>query len=339
MALLLGVDVGTTSVKAGVFDATTARLSPSPARSTGSTTPAPDRAELDPETYWRRPRSARPARPCATAGADAAATSPRSPSRARARPSSRSTATAARSGRPSSGSTTGPRAEARELGRALRRRGRLRRRPASRRSTRPGRPASSCGGGATSRRCSTPRARFLLVEDFLLHRLTGRFVTEGGVQCTSLLYDIRRRRLVGRRCSTSLGHRRRDGCPSSRRPGERRSGRSGRMPRTRSACRRDRPVVAGGMDQGAGAVGVGNVGPGIVSESTGGALTLQASVDRHGGDPSRQTPVYVHSAPGPLPVLPGLPDRRDGPDLVPRPVRRRGGRSRRPPRAGTPTTC
>ena len=57
-------------------------------------------------------------------------------------------------------------------------------------------------------------------------------------------------------------------------------------------------VVAGGMDQGAGAVGVGNTGPGIVSESTGGALTLQASVDRHGRDPSRQTPVYIHSAPG-----------------------------------------
>jgi xylulokinase len=56
-------------------------------------------------------------------------------------------------------------------------------------------------------------------------------------------------------------------------------------------------VIAGGMDQGAGAVGVGNLGGGVVSESTGGALTLQASVDRHGGDPTRQTPVYVHSAP------------------------------------------
>ena len=57
-------------------------------------------------------------------------------------------------------------------------------------------------------------------------------------------------------------------------------------------------VVAGGMDQGAGAVGVGNTGPGVISESTGGALTLQATVARHGGDPSRQTPVYIHSAPG-----------------------------------------
>jgi C4-dicarboxylate-specific signal transduction histidine kinase len=52
------------------------------------------------------------------------------------------------------------------------------------------------------------------------------------------------------------------------------------------------------MDQGAGAVGVGNVRPGIVSESTGGALTLQAAVDRPDGDRTRRTPVYVHSAPG-----------------------------------------
>jgi xylulokinase len=57
------------------------------------------------------------------------------------------------------------------------------------------------------------------------------------------------------------------------------------------------PVVAGGMDQGAGAVGVGNVGAGMVSESTGGALTIQAAVDHHGGDPTGRTPVYIHSAP------------------------------------------
>ena len=39
-------------------------------------------------------------------------------------------------------------------------------------------------------------------------------------------------------------------------------------------------VAAGGMDQSVGAVGVGNVAPGILSESTGGALTMQASIGR-----------------------------------------------------------
>src|SRR3989304_1951229 len=58
------------------------------------------------------------------------------------------------------------------------------------------------------------------------------------------------------------------------------------------------PAGAGGMDQGGGAVGVGNVAAGVVSESTGGALTLQASIERSDGDRTRRTPVYVHSAPG-----------------------------------------
>jgi xylulokinase len=58
------------------------------------------------------------------------------------------------------------------------------------------------------------------------------------------------------------------------------------------------PVVAGGMDQGAGAVGVGNIAGGMISESTGGALTIQAAVDHHGGDATGRTPVYIHSAPG-----------------------------------------
>jgi sugar (pentulose or hexulose) kinase len=137
--------------------------------------------------------------------------------------------------------------------------------------------------------------RFLLVEDLMLHRLTGRFVSEGGVACTSLLYDIRSHDwwppmldVVG------IGPER---LPELIRPGD--------VAGTLTAAAADAlglprsvVVVAAGMDQGAGAVGVGNVGGGIVSESTGGALTLQATVDRPDGDPARQTPVYVHSAPG-----------------------------------------
>ena len=38
--------------------------------------------------------------------------------------------------------------------------------------------------------------------------------------------------------------------------------------------------------------------PRLQSESTGGALTLQATVDRSDADSTRQTPVYVHSIPG-----------------------------------------
>ncbi len=137
--------------------------------------------------------------------------------------------------------------------------------------------------------------RFLLVEDFLLHRLTGRFVTDGGIQCTSLLFDIVRRRWWDEMLDAVGIDERRLAEPVE--PGAV----VGRLTTSAAAALGLAPgsiVVAGGMDQAAGAVGIGNTGPGIVSESTGGALTLQASVDRHGRDPSRQTPVYIHSAPG-----------------------------------------
>ncbi len=138
-------------------------------------------------------------------------------------------------------------------------------------------------------------SRYLLVEDLLLHRLTGRFVTEGGVQCTSLLFDIRSGAWWDEMLEAV-------GIDASRLPELARPGDAvGTLTRGAAAAlglSTRVMVVAGGMDQGAGAVGVGNVRAGMVSESTGGALTLQASVAHHGADQTRQTPVYIHSAPG-----------------------------------------
>ncbi len=138
-------------------------------------------------------------------------------------------------------------------------------------------------------------ARFVLVEDFLLHRLTGRFVTEGGVQCTSLLYDIVHH--AWWQPMLDLLELSPSRLPELASPGDV-VGTLHPLAADALGLPSSALVIAGGMDQGAGAIGVGNVGPGMVSESTGGALTLQASIDQHGADPTRQTPVYVHSAPG-----------------------------------------
>jgi xylulokinase len=137
-------------------------------------------------------------------------------------------------------------------------------------------------------------ARFLLVEDFILHRLTGRFVTDGSVACTSLLLDIRTEAWWDPMLDAV-------GVDASRLP---EIAAPGSIVGTLTVAAAEAlglpaalPVVAGGMDQGAGAIGVGNTGPGVISESTGGALTVQATVAQHGGDPTGQTPVYIHSAP------------------------------------------
>jgi xylulokinase len=291
MGLLLGLDVGTTSVKAGLFDAGGARLATAGVEYRLDY-PGPDRAQLDAETYWRASQAAvREVMAAAGAGRDDVAAISISSQGETVVPVD------------GSGNPLAPAliwldnralAEAREIGDAL---GEARIYDVT------GVPSV----GPTWSACKilwwrrhepavfAEASRFLLVEDFLLHRLTGRFVTEGGVHCTSLLLDIRANDWWDEMLDVV-------GIDPARLPDLVRPGDAvgtlgpaaadalGLSPRTL--------VVAGGMDQGAGAVGVGNVRAGMISESTGGALTLQASVDRHGGDPSRQTPVYIHSAPG-----------------------------------------
>jgi len=291
MDLLLGLDVGTTSVKAGLFDAAGARLA-SAGEEYRLAHPGPDRAELDAETYWIASQAAiRRVIAAAGVGRDDVA--------ALAVSSQGETVVPV----DAAGRALGPAlvwldnralAESRELAEAF---GEARVYDVTGVPTMvPTWPACKILWWRRHEPDVFSAARkFLLVEDALLHRLTGRFVTEGGVQCTSLLFDVNRHDWWGEMLeAVGIGPAQ---LPELIRPGA--------VAGTLSPAAADALglstrvlVVAGGMDQGAGAVGVGNVRAGMVSESTGGALTLQASVHRHGGDPSRQTPVYVHSAPG-----------------------------------------
>ncbi len=290
MDLLLGLDVGTTSVKAGLFDPSGRCLAV-----TGEEYrlhhPSADRAELDAETYWSASRSA-VRRVVASAGAgreDVAALAVSS--------QGETVIPVDGAGRPLAPAMVWldnrALAESREIASAF---------TDARIYDVTGVPAMAPTWSACKilwwRRHEpdvfAASRRFLLVEDFLLHRLTGRFATEGSVHCTSLLFDIRAHRWWDEMLAAvgiDAGR-----LPELVRPGDDVASLSPGAAEALGLSTRVR-VVAGGMDQGAGAVGVGNVGPGIVSESTGGALTLQASVANHDGDPTRQTPVYVHSAP------------------------------------------
>lgn len=291
MATLLGLDIGTTAVKAGLY-ADDGRLLAIAGEEYRLGTPAPDRTELDPERYW--------AGTCAAVRRVVAA--------AAVEPGSIEAVAVS-----SQGETVIPvDPDGRAIGpaivwldnRAAVEAGTLEARFGADRiydvtgipSVVPTWPACKLlWWRANDPDLFARTDRFLLVEDFILHRLTGRFVTDAGIQSTSMLFDIVERRwwpemleAVGideRRLAEPMG------------PGEV----AGRLTATAAEAlglAEGTLVVAAGMDQGAGSVGVGNLAPGIVSESTGGALTLQATVQSHGGDPSRQTPVYIHSAPG-----------------------------------------
>jgi xylulokinase len=291
VTLLLGLDIGTTSVKAGLFDAAGRQVA-ADGREYRLSHPAPDHVEIDAETWWTSAVAAVRgvlAAPGVEPGAIAAM----------AVSSQGETVVAVDAdGRP-----LGPAlvwldnratAEARELGEHF---------DNALVYDRTGVPDVNPTWPAAKLlwwRRHEPvlfrdAARFLLAEDFVLRRLTGRFVTEGGIQCTSMLFDIVR----GGWWADALDA---VGVGPERLP-EIAAPASVVGALTLSASEAfglpaGLPVVAGGMDQGAGAVGVGNTRSEVVSESTGGALTVQAAVARHGGDPSRQTPVYIHSAPG-----------------------------------------
>jgi xylulokinase len=289
--LLLGIDAGTTSVKAGLYDPEGKELATASVEYVLQT-PQPGRVELDPEVYWRSLVTAvrRSLHEAGLPGSRVAALGVSSQGETLIPVSDRGLALAPAIVWLDSRAVD----EARQLALEF---------DAARVYATTGIPAI----GPTWPACKLlwwnrhepelfrDAARFLLVEDYLLFQLTGRFATEGGVQSSSLLYDIVHHRWWQDALdAVGVG-----------------PGRLGELTEPGSPVGHLRPeaaeelglkgevqVVAGGMDQGAGAVGVGNFEPGVLSESTGGALAVTASIDRPDGDPTGQTPVQVHSAPG-----------------------------------------
>lgn len=143
--------------------------------------------------------------------------------------------------------------------------------------------------------------RFLLAEDFLVERLTGECVTEWSLQSSSLLLDIHTRQWwepmldvvgigperLGRLIApgTIVGHLTHAGAEW--------------LGLTTAAV-----VVSGGLDQVVGAIGAGNLGPGYVTEVTGGALAIVATLERPSFDVHSNVPVHIHALPDNYCLLP-----------------------------------
>jgi xylulokinase len=147
-------------------------------------------------------------------------------------------------------------------------------------------------------------ARFLLVQDYLIYRLTGRIVTDGSISCTTLNYDLIKKvwwtdllEAIGIRMAQ---------LPEIVQPGTNVGTLTAKAARllglTTSTC-----VVTGGMDQAVGAIGAGNFKPGMVSESTGAALAIQATISDPMIDQTKVVPVYQHSTSGQYLFVPVCP--------------------------------
>lgn len=134
-------------------------------------------------------------------------------------------------------------------------------------------------------------SRFLLLKDYILWKLTGEFITDPTVSSSTGyldiikrdwwddaldILDIRRERLPDIKASyICVGNLTKEagaeiGLPSGI------------------------PVINGGMDQMLSALGAGNIYPGIVTETTGTAMAIIATLDTPTFDPKRRIPCAPH---------------------------------------------
>ncbi len=146
--------------------------------------------------------------------------------------------------------------------------------------------------------------KFLLVQDYLIYRLTGRIVTDGSISCTTLNYDLTKN-TWWTDIQDAIGIRTGQ-LPEIVQPGTSvgmlTAEAAHLLGLTTGTC-----VVTGGMDQSVGAIGAGNFKPGTVSETTGAALAIQATISDPMIDQSKVVPVYYHSVPGQYLFVPVCP--------------------------------
>lgn len=138
-------------------------------------------------------------------------------------------------------------------------------------------------------------SRFLLIEDYFLHRLTGEYVCEGSL-VTSTCYWNFKTRAWWEEMLQELG------ISQEQLPQYRESGEAVGKLRPEVAAELglspDTVACTGALDQACGAIGVGNIKPGIFSENTGAALAICATVNQPILDPGNQMPCHYHGLPG-----------------------------------------
>ena len=138
-------------------------------------------------------------------------------------------------------------------------------------------------------------AKFLLIEDYFLHRLTGEYACEGSLVTSTCYWNFQTRQWWPEMLAAleirddQLPRLCESGIPLGQlRPAVAEA--LGLSPHT--------IVCTGALDQACGAIGVGNIRPGIFSENTGAALAICATVDHPTLDPNDQMPCHYHGVPG-----------------------------------------
>ena len=138
-------------------------------------------------------------------------------------------------------------------------------------------------------------AKFCMVEDYLIHRLSGQFVSEFSVYSSSLVLDINKRALWPEMMEFI-------GVTADHFPALTDSGSVvGTITAEAAAATglsTDTLVVTGAYDHAAGSIGAGVTHSGVMSETTGSSMAICAPVDAIAFDPEFRVPVHAHAIAG-----------------------------------------
>ena len=143
-------------------------------------------------------------------------------------------------------------------------------------------------------------AKFLLVEDYIIHKLTGRYVTDHALVPSTLYYDL----VAGDWWDEMLGFL---GVSRAQLPELKYSGENGIPLTAEIGLNPGTLVVTTPIDQISGAVGAGNISPGMVAETTGTAMAIRACCANLVYDPQKRVGLYRHAIPGTYVLLPWIP--------------------------------
>lgn len=145
---------------------------------------------------------------------------------------------------------------------------------------------------------------YLLVEDYLIFRLTGRFVTDHALNPSTLYYDLTTNRWWPEMLEfleIKIAQ-----LPELKYSGEI-AGHVTLDASSETGLSTDTVVTTSPIDQVAGAVGAGNLEPGTITETTGAAMAICATVDRPLYDPLKRVGLYLHSGKGNYVLMPWVP--------------------------------
>lgn len=142
--------------------------------------------------------------------------------------------------------------------------------------------------------------KILMVADYIIYRLTGVFRTDHALNPSTLYYDI-----VERRWWTEMLEFLNIG--EHQLPRLANSGESAANALAESGLSENTIICPAPIDQVAAALGAGNIAPGMITETTGSAMAICATLDSPRYDEQMRIGLYQHAIPGNYVMMPWVP--------------------------------